>query len=230
MRRADRLFQIVQHLRARRLTTAAQLAQWLEISERTVYRDIRDLSVSGVPVRGEAGIGYRIDRHFDLKPIMFTPDEIDAAVLGLRMVETCAGPDLALHVRTALSKIALALPPNRASEVESAPLFAPSIAGDAAAWRRIGPLRQAIASRRLVECLYVSGAEEKTRRRIRPIGLFFWGKVWTLAAWCETRSGFRSFRLDRMEELMLLSERFAEEMDKNLEAFLKHARERRPTE
>ena len=224
MRRADRLFQIVQHLRARRLTTAAQLAEWLEISERTVYRDIRDLSLSGVPVRGEAGIGYRIDRNFDLKPIMFTPDEIDAAVLGLRMVETFAGPDLAPHVRSALSKIALALPPNRAEEVESARLFAPSIAGDAAAWRRIGPLRQAIAAHRRVECVYLSGTEERSRRRLRPLGLFFWGKVWTLAAWCEVRRDFRNFRLDRMEQLAVLSETFEEEADKNLEAFLKSVR------
>ena len=92
MRRADRLFQIVQHLRARRLTTAAQLAGWLGISQRTVYRDIRDLSLSGVPVQGEAGVGYRIDRSYDLTPLMFTRDEVEAVVVGLRMAEAFAGP------------------------------------------------------------------------------------------------------------------------------------------
>ncbi len=80
MRRADRLFQIVQYLRGRRLTTAAQLATWLEVSERTIYRDIRDLSVSGVPVEGEAGVGYRLSAGFDLPPLMFTLDEVEALV------------------------------------------------------------------------------------------------------------------------------------------------------
>src|ERR1035441_2221216 len=87
MRRADRLFQIVQHLRARRLTTAAQLAALVQVSERTIYRDIRDLSLSGIPILGEAGVGYRIDRSFDLTPLMFTREEVEAIVVGLRMVE-----------------------------------------------------------------------------------------------------------------------------------------------
>src|ERR1700683_1191198 len=100
MRRADRLFQIVQYLRGRRLTTAAQLARWLEISERTVYRDIRDLSLSGVPVEGEAGVGYRLSHGFDLPPIMFTLDEVEALVTGARMVEAWGGPALAVHARS----------------------------------------------------------------------------------------------------------------------------------
>src|ERR1700733_5563865 len=109
MRRADRLFQIVHHLRARRLTTAAQLSEWLRVSVRTVYRDIQDLSVSGVPVRGEAGVGYRIDRSYDLRPVMFTPDEVEAVVLGLRMVASFGGPDLLPHTESALARITLAL-------------------------------------------------------------------------------------------------------------------------
>src|ERR1700722_16893337 len=108
VRRADRLFQIVQHLRGRRLTTAAQLAGWLQVSERTVYRDIRDLSLSGVPVEGEAGVGYRLSKGFDLPPIMFTLDEVEAMVAGARMIETWAGPVLGGHARSAIAKIALA--------------------------------------------------------------------------------------------------------------------------
>ena len=220
MRRADRLFQIVQHLRARRLTTAAQLAAWLQISERTVYRDVRDLSLSGVPIRGEAGVGYRIEHSFNLKPIMFTPEEIESAVLGLRMVEAFAGPDLAPQVRSALAKIALALPPGRAQEIESTRMFVPAIAGDAAAWRRIDPLRRAIAARKVVECLYLADPDRRSRRKIRPLGLYFWGKVWTVAAWCEVRRDFRNFRLDRIEDLSILDATFEDEPDKNLEAFL----------
>src|SRR5438552_1244210 len=95
MRRADRLFAIVQYLRGRRLTTAAQLAQWLEVSERTIYRDVADLCALGVPIDGEAGVGYRIRAGFDLPPLMFTYDEIDALVIGARFVESWGGPALA---------------------------------------------------------------------------------------------------------------------------------------
>jgi len=130
MRRADRLFQIVQHLRARRLTTAAQLAQWLSVSERTIHRDVRDLSISGVPVRGEAGVGYELDRSYELRPIMFTPEEIDAAVFGLPMVEAFCRPDLTPHVHSALAKISLALPSERRAEIDATRLFAPSFAAD----------------------------------------------------------------------------------------------------
>jgi len=125
VRRADRLFQIVQHLRGRRLTTAAQLARWLQVSERTVYRDVRDLSLSGVPVEGEAGVGYRLSKGFDLPPIMFTLDEVDAMVIGARMVESWGGPTLAAHARTALMKITLALPAARREEIARSRLFAP---------------------------------------------------------------------------------------------------------
>ena len=219
MRRADRLFQIVQHLRARRLTTAKQLAGWLRVSERTVYRDVRDLSLSGIPVMGEAGVGYRLDRGFDLRPIMFTQIEIEAAVLGLRMVEAFAGPDFTPHVQSALAKIALALPAERREEVESPRLFAPMMAGDAAAWDRIGCLREALAGRVKVRCVYRDDEGRESQRTLRPLALFFWGKVWTLAAWCELRDDFRNFRLDRMDTLELLSETFIEEPGKSLERF-----------
>src|SRR4029077_20303246 len=104
MRRADRLFEIVQYLRGRRLTTAAQLAQWLEVSERTIYRDVADLAASGVPVDGEAGVGYSIVAVFDVPPLMFTYDEIDALVIGARFVESWGGPGLAGGARSALAK------------------------------------------------------------------------------------------------------------------------------
>jgi len=227
MRRADRLFQIVQHLRARRLTTAAQLAQWLSVSERTIYRDVRDLSVSGVPVRGEAGVGYELDKSYHLGPIMFTPEEIAAAVFGLRMVEAFAGPDLTPHVRSALSKIALALPAERRSEIEATRLFVPPFAADRKAWECIGPLRQAVTQRIKVDIEYANEANQSSRRIIRPLGLYFWGKVWTLAAWCELRNDFRHFRLDRITLLAPTGQAFAEEPDKSLERFLEMITKRR---
>src|SRR5258708_25126303 len=111
MRRADRLFAIVQYLRGRRLTTAAQLARWLEVSERTIYRDVADLAASGVPVDGEAGVGYRIRAGLDLPPLMFTFDEIDALGIGARFVESWGGAPLGRRARPAVAKVAAA-PPN----------------------------------------------------------------------------------------------------------------------
>ena len=221
MRRADRLFQIVQHLRARRLTTAAQLAHWLEVSERTVYRDIRDLSVSGIPVEGEAGVGYRLDRRFDLTPLMFTRDEVEAVVAGLRMAQTFAGPTLAKAAVSALSKIALALPAERREEVELPRLFAPRFRVDARTGLQIDALRQAIAARRKLHLTYSKNDKEKTCRTLRPLALYFWGSGWTLTAWCELRHSFRNFRLYSIEHLSLTDETFNEEEGKSLQDFLR---------
>ncbi len=225
MRRADRLFQIVNDLRARRLTTAAQLTEWLEVSVRTVYRDIRDLSASGVPVNGEAGVGYRIDRSFDLRPVMFTPDEVEAVVLGLRMVQAFAGPDLLAHAESALARITLVLPEERRGETEASRLYAPRVGVADAAWVHMGPLRKAASRRRFVEVEYVDEGGGRTRRTLRPLGLFFWGKVWTLLAWCELRNDFRSFRLDRIENCGVREDAFPDDPEKSLERFLERVRE-----
>lgn len=227
MRRADRLFQIVQHLRARRLTTAAQLATRLEVSERTVYRDIRDLSLSGIPIEGEAGVGYRIHRDFELTPLMFTTEEVEAVVAGLRMVQTFTGPVLRAAADSALNKVALALPTERRADIERPRLFAPLIQADELIGGRLDTLRNAISLRCKVEVTYIKeGTEEASCRTLRPLGLYFWGKVWTLAAWCELRTDFRSFRLDRIREMAVLEVTFAEEAGRTLEDFLSMIRAR----
>lgn len=223
MRRADRLFQIVQHLRARRLTTAAQLSAWLGISQRTVYRDIRDLSLSGVPVQGEAGVGYRIDRAYDLTPLMFTRDEVEAVVVGLRMAEAFAGPSLRSAARMALDKVALALPQQRRIEIEQPQLFAPTFHIDPALGDRVEMLRQSIATRRKLDVSYRDKKDQQTRRVLRPLGLYFWGNGWSLAAWCESRKDFRSFWLHRMNSCIALEAKFEAEPEKSLAEFLKSA-------
>ena len=154
MRRADRLFQIVQHLRARRLTTAAQLADLLEVSERTVYRDISDLSTSGVPIQGEAGVGYKIDHSYELTPLMFDSNEIEAVIAGLRMAETFAGPTLRRAAQSALNKVILALPPERRGDVEKPRLFASSFRADPLVGTRIDFIRDAIAGHQKVAISY----------------------------------------------------------------------------
>jgi predicted DNA-binding transcriptional regulator YafY len=221
MRRADRLFAIVQYLRGRRLTTAAQLAQWLEVSERTIYRDVADLAGSGVPVDGEAGVGYRIRAGFELPPLMFTFDEIDALAIGARFVEAWGGSRLAGGARSALAKIATALPADKRVALERSPLFAPNFFIDPKPGRRLDALREAIAERRWTDLDYQDAQAQASQRRVRPLGLYFWGGAWSLAAWCELRRDFRNFRLDRIAEVSVAEERFPDEAGKRLEDFLR---------
>jgi len=221
VRRADRLFQIVQHLRARRLTTAAQLSDWLGVSQRTVYRDIRDLSLSGVPVQGETGVGYRIDRSYDLTPLMFTRDEVEAVVIGLRMAEAFAGPSLRSAARMALDKVALALPQQRRMEIEEPQLYAPTFHIDPALGERVEMIRQAVAARRKLDVSYRDKKEQETSRVLRPLALYFWGTGWSLAAWCESRKDFRSFWLHRMSRCVALEAVFEIDQDKSLAEFLR---------
>ncbi len=211
----------MQHLRARRLTTAAQLSGWLGVSARTIYRDIRDLSISGVPVEGEAGVGYRIDRAYDLTPLMFTPDEVEAVVVGLRMAEAFAGPSLRSAARMALDKVALALPQQRRAEIEQPQLFAPTFHLDPAMGERVETVRQAIAARRKLEVTYRDKKARESRRVLRPLGLYFWGTGWSLAAWCESRKDFRSFWLHNMSSCVSLDATFEVEPEKSLAEFLK---------
>jgi predicted DNA-binding transcriptional regulator YafY len=220
MRRADRLFQIVQHLRGRRLTTAAQLAGWLQVSERTVYRDIRDLTISGIPVEGEAGVGYRLKAGFDLPAIMFTMDEVEALVAGARVIETWGGPALGRHARSALAKIALALPAARREEIERTRLFAPAFLVPAGAAEGLDTIRQAILKRRKVYLEYVNKENRASARTIEPLAINFWGTTWSVAAWCESRADFRVFRLDRIRKLEIQPETFEEIPGRTLADFV----------
>jgi predicted DNA-binding transcriptional regulator YafY len=221
MRRADRLFQIVQHLRARRLTTAAQLAGWLQVSERTVYRDIRDLGISGVPVEGEAGVGYRLRPGFDLPAIMFTMDEVEALVAGARVIETWGGSALGSHARSAIAKIALALPAARREEIERTKLFAPGFLVPPGAAAGLETVRQAIFERRKLHIEYLDGASRASDRTINPLALNFWGTTWSVSAWCESREDFRVFRLDRIRSLQIGDEKFDEVPGRTLEDFMR---------
>ena len=211
----------MQHLRARRLTTAAQLARMLQVSQRTVYRDIRDLSLSGVPVQGEAGVGYRIDRAYDLTPLMFTRDEVEAVVVGLRMAGAFAGTSLKAAALTALDKVALALPQQRRDEIYEPQLFAPTFHLDPSMAARVELVRQAIAARRKLDVAYRDKKERESRRVLRPLALYFWGNGWSLAAWCEARKDFRSFWLHKMTRCESLDDVFVAEEGKALADFLK---------
>lgn len=227
MRRADRLFRIVQSLRRRRLTTAERLAEELEVSRRTVYRDIADLIGSGVPIVGEAGVGYALDRGFELPPLMFTEPEIEALVLGARVVESWADPELQEAARQALARIEAALPERLREAVATSKVFAPGFHVPPEAARELRPLRAAIRQRRKVRLAYVDRDEQPTERTIRPLGLFFWGRTWTLAAFCELRADFRAFRLDRVRAAVPLDEPFTDERGRTLADFIRTVSEER---
>jgi predicted DNA-binding transcriptional regulator YafY len=208
MRRADRLFQIVQHLRRRRsVTTAKELARRLEVSERTIYRDVTDLMLSGVPIEGEAGVGYML-RHYDLPPLMFSRDEIEALVLGARIVETWTDPNLARAAADALSKIEAALPESISHYVDGTTLVAPRDHYRALLNIDFAELRRAVRDARKIRFDYTNENGAKSSRTVQPLWLAFYGPIWVLAAWCELRMDYRAFRPDRMECLEILDETF----------------------
>src|SRR5262249_34135227 len=212
MRRADRLFQIVQRLRRRHtVVTAKELARELEVSERTVYRDVADLLASGVPIEGEAGVGYRLPRGgFDLPPLMFNEDEIEALVLGARVVKGWGDPALARAAEDVLAKVESVLPAKLKARVADATLFALNLRDQREVAEQLGRFRAAIREKRLVEVDYVDRTAQPTTRTIWPLGLFYWGLTWTVGGWCELRNGFRNFRLDRIAGARVTDRRFAE--------------------
>jgi predicted DNA-binding transcriptional regulator YafY len=227
MRRADRLFRLVQLLRGRRLSTAAWLAGRLEVSLRTIYRDVADLQAQGVPIEGEAGVGYRLNAGFDLPPLMFSTAEAQAMVAAVRIAQGRLDPALAAAAEDAMTKILAVLPPLARAAAEALPLYAGPLAVDPATGERLQLLRDAVVSRRLVDFGYVDAQGIPTQRRARPLGCFHWDAVWTLAAWCEQRADFRSFRLDRMRSLLALEDGFRDEPGRTLPDFLRLVRARR---
>ncbi len=204
MRRADRLFQIVQLLRRDRISTGAKLAAELGVSERTLYRDIADLMASGVPIESEAGVGYRVSRHFDLPPLMFTVDEAEALLLGARMVEAWADPALREAAGTLMRKVEAALPPERRKRLSDTPFLVPDFYVAPENAQFLGELRQALREKIKVRVSYAKGDGEATDRVLQPLGLVFWGYRWNLAAWCELREALRTFRVDRIRSVAFL--------------------------
>ena len=221
MRRADRLFELVQRLRGRRRCTAEQLAGWLEVSVRTVYRDVADLQARGVPIDGEAGVGYVLRPGYTLPPLMFTAAEAQALVAAVRIAQPRLDAPMAAEAEAALAKILAVLPADARVAAESLALFAPD-AGIAPEVRdALQAMRRAVLDRRKLRLRYADEAGRTSERVVRPLGCFFWGAVWTLAAWCELRQDFRSFRLDRLQRADMLDERFRDEPGRTLADLLR---------
>jgi predicted DNA-binding transcriptional regulator YafY len=219
MRRADRLFQILQFLRGGRLTTAAQLAEKLEVTPRTIYRDIAHLIGSGVPIEGEAGVGYLMRDGYDLPPLMFNQDEIVALVAAARILQTWGGTKMAAAAQEALVKIDAVLPPaarQQAGQVNVHVMDMPWTRGN---WRdHLDRFEAASESQTRLDMTYEDEQGRPTARVVRPLGVWFWGKVWTAVCWCELRDDFRMFRLDRITAVSEL-DRFRPQKHQTLRAF-----------
>lgn len=216
MRRADRLFQLLQLIRGRRLSTADWLAQRLEVSTRTVYRDVAALQAQGVPIEGEAGVGYRVARDYNLPPLMFTAEQAQALVASVRIASKRLDPTLAAQAQEALSKILSVLPLDSRAAADSLQLHSLARPHEPLHLDRLGHLRRAIEAKCVVSIQYQDVNGAPTGRSLRPLACLYWDTVWTLSAWCELREDFRQFRIDRIQQLDIGPRTFVDEAGKTL--------------
>lgn len=221
MRPADRLFQIVQLIRGRRLTTAHWLASRLEVSERTVYRDIAQLQRQGVPIEGEAGVGYRLGKGFELPPLIFTTQEAQALVVMNRLAQQWLDPALAQAAEMALSRVLSVLGATQQATAQQTPVYSPPWGLTSEQQPNLQIWREATQSAHKMTLGYRDAEGRDSLRTVWPLGCFYWGKVWTLVAWCEWRQDFRSFRLDRLTSLHGSAETFVLKDGQRLVDFLR---------
>lgn len=221
MRRAERLFELVLLLRRGPVITALDLARELEVSERTIYRDVQALILSGVPVEGEAGVGYVLRRGFDLPPLMFTLEEAKALALGVRMVRAWGDDELQKAAQRVLDKVGSVVTVEAREGLDDPTLGVPDFHVPKQVRDNFGVLRACINSHTKVRFHYTRADGTQRTRTARPLGLFYWGRSWTLASWCEYRRGFRNFRIDRMDEVRKLNATFQPEPGRTLNDYLK---------
>jgi predicted DNA-binding transcriptional regulator YafY len=199
MSRSTRLLSLLQTMRGRhRPVTAAQLAVELEVSERTIYRDVADLMAQGAPIEGEAGVGYILRAGLFLPPLMLSEDEVEAVLLGLRYVDQRGDDVLQAAASVALAKITSVLPPQAQAQIVNplstpGPSFTlPNIGAP------LGELRVAIRKQSRLDIAYEDEQGRRTQRVVWPVQLSFMDRARVLAAWCEMRHDFRTFRTDRI--------------------------------
>jgi len=208
-------------MRRKELTRARDLSEALEVSERTIYRDINDLVASGVPIEGEAGVGYVLKAGFDLPPLMFKEQEIEALVLGARIVESWADAELAAAASDVIAKVEAVIPDRLRGYMANTALLAPAHHYMEPVTFDMAELRRAVRSQLKVHFRYRNAIAEDSQRTVRPLCLAYFGPVWLLSAWCELRDDFRTFRLDRIENFEVRADRFRSEPGKTLHDFLK---------
>jgi predicted DNA-binding transcriptional regulator YafY len=220
MRPADRLFRIVLTIGRERIITGKRLAEVLGVATRTVYRDIRCLINAGVPIQGEAGVGYRLRRGYQIPPLMFTDEELQALHLGASIVRTWADAGLAQAAEQVLAKVDAVLPAAIRPKLTYGAMIVPGGHVPTVIADHLSVLRGAISARRKVTFNYPRPFAECSDRIVRPLVLAYWGGSWTLGAWCENVSDFRTFRVDGIAGLEVASETFNDEQDRRLADYL----------
>lgn len=222
MQKPERLLKILTLLQSRRRAiTALSLAQHFQVSERTIYRDIQALMLSGVPIEGEAGVGYLLQKGAVLAPLMFTEAELESLILGVRMVQAWGDDALGQSADSALDKIRAILPDRQhyLHSMTEETLIVPDFERQDSRYSQ--PLREAIKYRQKVNISYNKENGESSQRVIWPLGLVYWGKVWTLVSWCEMRDAYRSFRVDRITGLYVHGETFEISDERSLKHYLR---------
>ncbi len=222
MNRTDRLVAMVLYLQGRRVVRACELAEHFEVTERTVYRDISALSEAGVPIAGEAGVGYTLLKGYHLPPVMFTAEEASSLFVGGELVKQFTDPSLHVPMTTALDKLRAVLPRDSQDHVDKLVRgtlvlnrgFGPN--QDPATQPMLLPVQQGVVQRRVLRMTYRDNARDETQRDVEPLGVVFYGGSWYLVAWCRLRTDLRHFRIDRIKRLELRSERYEPRADFNL--------------
>ncbi|AKU23572.1 YafY family protein [Massilia sp. NR 4-1] len=207
MSRTGRLFQLMDVLRGkRRPVTAAVLAEKLGVSERTIYRDMQTLAELGAPLQGEAGVGYLLRAGFFMPPLMFSPDELEALVLGARWVRQQGDAGLAQAANNALAKIATATPKDLRDDMAETSLWVPLFPDSAGLDPFMPPVREAIRRQHKLRIAYSDEKGKASERVVWPFALAFFQGLRVLAAWCEMRQALRHFRIDRISAAEPLAE------------------------
>ncbi len=222
MNRTDRLVAMVLFLQGRRVVRASEMAKHFEVTERTIYRDIAALGEAGVPITGEAGVGYCLMKGYQLPPVMFTAEEASALFVGAELVKQFTDASLQGPMASALDKLRAVLPRDRQDHVEK--LASRTIVrgrmrntGDTDSQKWLLTVQQAVVLRRVLRMGYRGlEREEETQRDIEPLGVVFYGGAWYVVAWCRLRVGIRHFRVDRIRRLELLPVAFAPREDFSL--------------
>lgn len=216
MRRTDRLFDLIQILRDGKLHRAQDIAEVLEVSVRTIYRDMETLQSSGVPVEGERGVGYMITHAISLPPVTLTTEELEALNLGMAIVAEAADETLKAAANSLAAKLDAVLPERSVAEADKWKFAVYPFADAARGAAHMPTLRAAIRAKQKLTLTYHSKGDRVTTRNIRPLHMEYWGRVWTLTAWCELRDAFRVFRVDLIQSVVALPEIFIDDPGKTL--------------
>ncbi len=219
MRKADRLFQLTNLIRAKQPITADKIASELDVSVRTIYRYIDDLSASGIPIYGTTGVGYQLDKDFELPPLNLSEKELESLLLGMKMVTAWSGIELSGAAKSLTAKIQVVLPKDMIDDYSDV-VFAPDFVHNKQQKRLWEDIHHAIKKLNPIKIHYNSLDEVNSERILYPLGLVYWGSKWTLASWCTKRQDFRSFRIDRILESNVLKDSFDLTERVNLHAFL----------